>query len=108
MSITQEQVKYLVDNAAVNPADIRWPTDEHGITSDLKKAIIAVAMAAKGNSDKEAVIIATLQVGFAHIKKRVVKDAEEQLKRIERMQAAAEARRPLERFKKQNYKKEAA
>lgn len=104
MSISAEELKELVDKVAVNPAQIRWPTDEHGITGDLKRAITKAAMAAKGNKDKEATIIATLQVGFAHTRKRIVKDAEEQAARIERIRASAERRKPLERFNKHQQK----
>lgn len=104
MSITPEQLKELCDNVAVNPAQIKWPTDEHGITGDLKRAITKAAMAAKGNKAKEATIIATLQVGFAHTRKRIIKDAEEQAARIERIRASAEKRKPLERFNKHQHK----
>lgn len=88
----------LVENVAVNPAQIEWPADEHGITSALKKAFASVGTAAKGNKQKEETIIATIMVGLAHVRKRVRKDAEVQERRLADIRRAAEARKPLERF----------
>ena len=88
----------LATNVAVNPAHIEWPRDEHGITSDLKQAIIQAAMKCKGNAAKEQILIGTIMVGLAHVRKRTKKDAEVQAARIAKTKQLAEARKPLERF----------
>lgn len=89
----------LVTNVDVNPSKIEWPRDEHGTTSKLKKAFTEAAMSIKGNKQKEEVLIATIMVGLAHIRKRVVKDREVQEQRIVNIRKAAAARAPVERFK---------
>lgn len=89
----------LVENVSDNPAQIEWPRDEHGITVALKRAFCDAASAVKGNKEKEKVLIATIMVGLAHVRKRVVKDAGVQALRIENIKKAAVARKPLERFK---------
>lgn len=88
----------LAKNVSDNPSQIEWLRDEHGITSKLKRALTEAAMSVKGNKEKEAVLIGTLMIGLAHIRKRVVKDAEVQARRIEDIRKKAEARKPLERF----------
>lgn len=98
--MTQERPAWadLVDNVSANPAHIQWPSDEHGITSALKKAFATVGTAAKGNAQKEETILATIMVGLAHVRKRVKLDAEVQGRRRADIRRAAEARKPLERF----------
>lgn len=88
----------LAKNVSDNPAQIEWPRDEHGITSKLKKALAEAAMSVKGNKEKEAVLIGTIMVGLAHVRKRVIKDGEVQARRLEDIRRKAEARKPLERF----------
>ena len=88
----------LARDVAVNPALIEWPRDEHGITSELKRAFVQAAMKCKGNPDKERILIGTIMVGLAHTRKRVVKDAEIQAGRVQHIKKMAEMRKPVERF----------
>jgi hypothetical protein len=88
----------LVANVAVNPTQIEWARDEHGITMELRKAFTQAAMKCKGNPDKEEVLIANIMIGLAHVRKRIKKDAEVQAERIADIKKKAEARKPLERF----------
>jgi len=47
----QPEWMQLAREVAVNPTQIEWPRDEHGITSDLKRAFTQAAMKCKGNAD---------------------------------------------------------
>lgn len=53
-----------------NPAQIDWPRDVDGVTSELKKAITNAARRMNGRADKRDVILAVLEVGIGHVNAR--------------------------------------
>ncbi|QOE32113.1 hypothetical protein CPT_Palo_054 [Rhizobium phage Palo] len=97
----------LVENVSANPAQIVWPTDTWGITSDLRKALMRAAGSVQGVPEKHELFVATLMVGLAHIKARRDRDVGNREKRVAEIKQAAVARRPLERFSTYNTNKEA-
>ncbi|AGC35622.1 hypothetical protein HOS22_gp56 [Rhizobium phage RHEph08] len=98
MTVEKPKWATLVENVPANPANIVWPMDQWGITSDLRKALIQAAGSVKGVPEKHELILATIMVGLAHIKSRRGRDQELLKKRVGEIKAAAVRRQPLERF----------
>jgi len=88
----------LVRNVSDNGAAIKWPLDRWGYTSDLRKAVVRAAANTTGNAAKEELLVATLMIALAHVKKRRDKDRRMQAERAENTLAAELAREPMERF----------
>lgn len=96
----------LVQNVSDNPAQVVWPRDPWGFTSELRKAITKVSGRDNGHTEKEEILIATMMVGLAHFKKRRDKNRRVQEQRLTKIKAAANKRVPLERFHVPTTKKE--
>lgn len=98
--LVQEEtpLQYLMRTVSDNPAAIQWPSDQWGFTSEVRKAISLAAGKLGGSKEKEALLIGTIMVGLAHVKKRSEKDKRNRELRLANTKRAAEARKPLERF----------
>lgn len=90
-------IKELVANAGPNAAELKFPTDKWGFTSDVKKAVLRAASSIRGNEQKQMLMIGTLAVLQAHIRARFEPDRELAQKRIEQIEAAAQERNARER-----------
>jgi len=88
----------LVREVSDNGASIRWPMDTWGYTTDLRKAVVRAAANTTGNLAKEDLLIGTLMVALAHVKKRRDKDRRNQAERMANQAAAELAREPLESY----------
>lgn len=85
------RLKALIDAVDINPAKVEFPTDTWGYTSELKKVVLKSASQVKGQDDKHDLLVGTLLVLLAHIRKRKAVDVQEAARRQkEREQAAAE------------------
>ena len=83
------QIKDLVANATSNPAELVFPTDKWGFTSEVKKAILKAAGTVRGQDDKHALLVGTLAVLIQHIKLRKGSDAAlAETSRLRRLDAA--------------------
>lgn len=67
---------------------IDWPSDQFGITKDLKAVVRQLASRIAGHADKKALVDSVLIMAIAHIKLKFDADAEA---RELRLQEAAEA-----------------
>lgn len=88
----------LVRNVSDNQSQIKWPTDVWGFTSDLRKEFALLVGKLNGHPAKTEILLATLAIMTAHVKKRTAKDDRTREARRAFVQAGAEARKPLERF----------
>ncbi len=91
-------LKELMENVSDNPAQIKWPSDQWGFTTEVKKAISSAAGRLGGSQDKHDLLIATLMVALAHVKKRHAKDVRVRAERLGKIKQQQVARQPLERF----------
>lgn len=60
-----------------NPALIDWPGDVHGVTSELKAAIVKTAGSMNAQPDKLALVLKVLELGFGHVQARFEAQVEE-------------------------------
>lgn len=88
----------LARDVSDNPGNIKWPVDRWNFTSDLRKAIARAASGMGGHPDKEDLLIGTLMVALAHVKKRRDKDRRIKAQRNAYHAEQAAAREPMERF----------
>jgi len=94
---TKEEIRSMITTASANPADLQFPTDTWGFTSDIKKAVLRAASTIRGQDDKHNLMLQTLSVLAAHIVARKPKDAEFAQKRTDRKKASADERAPRQR-----------
>ena len=97
VGIIYDQIKELVAAAGDNPATLVFPTDRWGFTSGIKREVLKAASTVRGQDDKHALLVGTLAVLIAHIKKRKAKDEQVQADRMAGIQAARTERAPRER-----------
>lgn len=88
----------LVRNVSDNPAAIKWPADHWGFTSEIKQDFVALVGKLRGHPAKTEILLATLAVMTAHVRKRGDKDDRIRSQRRAFVQAGQIAREPLERF----------
>lgn len=88
----------LAREVSDNSAAVKFPTDKWGFTSDLRKALLKAAGGTNGVAAKEELLIGTIMVGLAHIKKRKDKERRLAQQRLEYQAQTAKEREPLERF----------
>lgn len=74
-----------------NPALLPWPTDQWGLTKDLKQAITQLGSRIAGHEDKKELVDATLAVALAFLEAKYEQDAEIRAARIAEAAAEAEA-----------------
>ena len=55
-------------NTSGNVANLVWPTDQYGLTKDLKTAVTQLASRVAGHPDKKQLVDAVLIIAIAHIK----------------------------------------
>lgn len=67
-------VQKLMRDVSANPTLVKWPRDQWGFTSAIKKEVLEAAGKVRGNTDKHDLLLATLAVAIAHIQKRQAKD----------------------------------
>ena len=90
--VPYDRIKDLVAQAGANPAELVFPTDKWGFTSDVKKAVLKAAGTVRGQDDKHALLVGTLAVLIKHIQERKVGDAELAAVSRQRQLEAAAAR----------------
>lgn len=89
-----EVIKGYVKAAGANPAELQFPTDPWGFTSEIKKAALRAAGTVRGQDDKHMLLLGTLAVLMAHVKARLTSDKATQAEIIEReIKYAAERNR---------------
>lgn len=93
-----EGVKKEIANVSDNVALINFPTDQWGFTSGVRKAVLQAASRVEGQDDKHDLLVGTLSILVAHIRKRKVKDTADRELRFKRMQAAAAELLPRQTF----------
>lgn len=71
---TLTPVQELMRDVSANPTLVKWPRDQWGFTSAIKKEVLEAAGKVRGNTDKHDLLLATLAVAIAHIQKRQAKD----------------------------------
>lgn len=67
-------VQQLMKDVSDNPVNIKWPRDQWGNTTGIKKELLKAASNIRGNADKHDVLLNTLAVAIAHVQKRRAKD----------------------------------
>ena len=82
----------LASKVPTNPAFLEWPTDKHGVTSDLKKHALAAIGKIKGNKERHDLVMFTLGVLAKHAMTRYLADKDYQLEQIKLIQEAADKR----------------
>jgi len=96
--VPYNQIKDLVARATANPAELTFPTDKWGFTSQIKKEVLKAASSVRGQDDKHDLLIGTLSVLIRHIQLRKDSDKALELARMDRHKAAATERAPRERI----------
>lgn len=96
-TVTYNLIKEWTAKAVANPAQLEFPTDKWGFTSEIKKSVLKAASTIRGSQDKHDLVIAILAVLIQHIKLRQNPDRELQSERIQRQTDAAAIRAPRER-----------
>lgn len=76
------------NEVSANPTLVEWPSDPHGIASELKKALVKAAGRVNGQDDKMQVIMQTVRIGAGHLKARHAAQKETRTAEIERNRAA--------------------
>lgn len=92
-----EQIKALIEAAGPNAAELKFPTDKWGFTSEVKKAVLKAASSVRGNEEKQKLLLGTLAVLQAHIRKRYPRDRDVAKARLTAQEAAHNERLPRER-----------
>jgi hypothetical protein len=77
---------------SANPAEIKWPRDPYGITTELKAALLKAAAAAGPDDAKHAVLLATIRIGVQHAAARKGKDKQARANGLARIKAGNELR----------------
>ena len=77
---------------SANVAGIQWPSDKWGYTSKLRKEFTVAASTVKGQADKQAILLHTLDLMRGHLIARFKADAEGRVHALARIQAATEDR----------------
>jgi hypothetical protein len=95
--MTNEEMKAAMENVSDIATQIKWPRDEWGFTSDLRKTVVQIAHKAN-TPEKSDLVIEHLMLAIAHMRKRKDKDAKLRTKRLQDIKQAEVKRQPLERF----------
>lgn len=95
--VTQDRLKDLLSKVTDNPANLEFPTDRWGFTTDIKKIVLKRAASVRGQEDKHSLLLATMAILVAHIKARYPKDKERFAQMLADVEAAALERAPRER-----------
>lgn len=93
-----ERAQKLVQNVSTNPAAIEWPQDQWGFTTGLRKELTSAARRVVGQDDKHDLLIATLSVALAHVRKRKEVDAVAAAEKLVAHEAARQGREAREQF----------
>lgn len=72
--VTVSELQRLIAKTGANPAEIEWPQDRWGFTSQIKKTVLQAASTVRGQQDKHDLLVATMAVLLTHIKKRLPAD----------------------------------
>lgn len=96
--IDRTSIKYFVSKAGTNPAQLEFPTDKWGFTSNIKKEVLKACATIKGQQDKTDLVTAVLAVLLKHVQLRQVEEQTNQVVRRDRLRAAASERAPRERI----------
>ncbi len=97
MTITNEELKSLMANVSNIAANVKFPRDPWGFTSELKQELVKIAHKAN-TPEKSALLVGTLMVALAHVQKRKEKDQKTKADRLTLIQKQEDARKPFERF----------
>lgn len=92
-----EFIKGLIKEAGPNPALLKFPADQWGFTSGIKREVLRAASSVRGNEEKQKLLLGTLAVLQAHIRARYAPDKVEAAKRNASIEAAAQERLMRER-----------
>jgi hypothetical protein len=95
--VAYTDIKTWVAKTGTNPAELQFPTDRWGFTSNIKKEVLKAASTIRGQQDKTDLVIAVLAVLLQHIKLRQPVDAAIAATSLQRQQAAINERAPRER-----------
>ena len=90
-------VQILMRDVSDNPANVKWPADRWGLTTEIRKAILNSGGRVCGNADKHDILLNTLAVAIAHVQKRRKKDVEYALSSRAGREAAQAERIPRQR-----------
>lgn len=96
-STTMDEIRKLIASTGANPAELKYPIDRWGFTSEIKKVVLKAASSVKGQDDKHELLMGVLAILLAHVKARKGPDAEVQARMFAEQERAAVARRHLER-----------
>lgn len=94
----KDQLRELIKEVSVNPAELKFPTDRWGFTSAIRREVLKQAATVRGQKDKHDLLVGTLAILIAHIQKRLPIDAETQAKKVEDMQRFEQHRVHLDRI----------
>lgn len=97
VAVPYNEIADYVSRATANPAELQFPTDRWGFTSDIKKTILKAGSTINGQDDKHDLVIGTLAVLIRHIQLRKAKDKASAQSRLARIDAAQVERAPRER-----------
>lgn len=88
----------MARNVSDNIANIRYPTDIWGFTSELRKEFAKVTGKLHGHEAKTEILLATLAIMASHVNKRKGKDVQHRADRRARVVEGQIRRKPLETF----------
>lgn len=91
-------LKKLIDEVDINPVKIDFPQDVWGATSEVKKAVLKAASQIKGQDDKHDLLIGTLLILLAHVRKRKAVDSVNEKRRRAGIEKAAADLLPRQTF----------
>lgn len=72
-----EDTEAPVNPVSANPAQVEWPTDQWGMTAELRKSGLRAAGSCRGNQEKLDLFLATLRVLAQHALARLESDRAE-------------------------------
>ncbi|MCY1708351.1 hypothetical protein [Pannonibacter sp. SL95] len=82
----------LTADVSANPAQVEFPLDVYGFTTDLRKAGLAAAQRIAADPDKYEVFATTLSIILAHAKARMKSDKLSRKKQLDDIQRFAKDR----------------
>ncbi|QPC44924.1 hypothetical protein HW532_20825 [Kaustia mangrovi] len=91
-------VARILKSVSKNPAEVEFPRDPWGMTTELRRAGLRAAASVRGNEEKQRLYLATLQVLAAHVKARLKDDQAAFKARLERQAALARNERVYGRY----------
>lgn len=87
-----DALKEMLKTVSANPAEIKFPKDQWGFTSGVRREVLRACASVRGNDEKHAILVATLAILLQHTHKRLPKDKELNKTLLERRKAATAGR----------------